>query len=254
MSTKKASASKAPAKTKAASKSSGKTAAKPTKKPPRAPRGAKARWKVFLDKLDRAFGPLVLPETESVLEKAAALVLREQGTELTTNRALASLKADFVDWNEVRLSRPSELARLMTGTSKVPTLRRWHERAERLREMIDQVYNDRNDPSLEFLLELKSKQRFEYLEDVDDLGLHNAYALVQWLSGDEKKLVIVSSEMAQVSQTLGLTESAAVTKVKKELSEMVSGMSELVTLQAHLNQLGDMEQKEWPGALRELLG
>lgn len=250
MSTKKASGRKTTAKTKAASKSSAKAAKKPAKK---VPRGAKARWKLFREKLDRAFGPIFLPETETVLEKAAALVLREQGTELTTTKALESLRADFVDWNEVRLSRPSELARLMTGTSKVATLKRWHERAERLGEMIDQVYNDKNDPSWEFLLELKTKARFEYLEDVDDLGLHNAYALVQWLSGDDKKLVLVSSEMAQASQALGLTESAAVTKVKKELSDLAGDFEELVTLQAHLNQLGDMEKDEWPGALKELL-
>ena len=118
MSTKKASGRKTTAKSKAASKSSTKAAKKPAKK---VPRGAKARWKLFREKLDRAFGPIVMPETETVLEKAAALVLREQGTELTTSKALESLREDFVDWNEVRLSRPSELARLMTGTSKVAT-------------------------------------------------------------------------------------------------------------------------------------
>jgi len=221
-------------------------------KPKKAPRAPKARLKLLFEKLDRAYGQLVLPETETVLEKAVALVVREQGTELTTLRALKALREDFVDWNEVRLSRPSELARLMTGTSKVNTLKRWHERAQRVREMIDQVYNDRNDCSLEFLLEEKTKGRFEYLEDIDDLGVHNANALVQWMSGD-KKLTMVSPEMGKVAHELGLTSSPAVSKVKKELSALVDGELELVSVQAHLNQLGDLEKEEWPGPVRELL-
>ena len=36
------------------------------------------------------------------------LVLREKGTESTTKRALKSLREDFVDWNEVRVSRAAE--------------------------------------------------------------------------------------------------------------------------------------------------
>lgn len=239
-----------------AKKSTRKTAPKKkaatSSKPKKAPRAPKARLKLLFEKLDRAFGQIVLPETDTVLEKAVALVVREQGTELTTTRALKALREDFVDWNEVRLSRPSELARLMTGTSKVSTLKRWHERAQRVREMIDQIYNDRNDCSLEFLLDEKTKGRFEYLEDVDDLGVHNAHALVQWMGGD-KKLTTVSAEMGKVAHELGLTSAAAVTKVKKELGALVSGQHELVTLQAHLNQLGDMEKDDWPGPVRELL-
>ncbi|GJM20117.1 MAG: hypothetical protein DHS20C15_00320 [Planctomycetota bacterium] len=225
-------------------------AASSAKKAPRAP---KARLKLLFEKLDRAFGPLVLPETDSLLEMASALVVREGGTELTTERALKSLREDFVDWNEVRLSRPSELARLMTGTNKVSTIKRWHERAQRVREMIDQIYNDRNEPCLEFLREEKTKARFEYLEDVDDLGVHNANAMVQWMSGDEKKLILMSSEAAQAAHDLGLTSSAAVTKAKKELSALLDGMRELVSIQAHLNQLGELEKNEWPGSVKELL-
>lgn len=212
----------------------------------------KARLAEVIERLDRSFGALHLPETHSVLEKAVYLVLREKGSAHGTSRALKSLREDFVDWNEVRVSRAAELSRLLTGTSKGTSLRRFEERANRVRELIDQIYNDRNEPSLEFLLDEKPAGQLEYLEDLDDLGLHNAYALVQWLAGDER-LTLVSAEMAQASRKLGLTDSAAVTKVRKELSALAADSTLLVTVQAHLNQLGELEDSDWPSSLKELL-
>lgn len=232
-----------------ARKTSAKAGAAASTKPRKKP--SKAQLTRVLEQCDKMLGAVSMPECRSVLERAVYLVLREQGTDNTTSKAMAVLREEFVDWNEVRISRSSELSRLMSGSSKGPAIRRFHERADRMRELIDQVYNDKNEPSLEFLMEERTKGRFEYLEDVDDLGLHNAYALVQWLSGEDK-LVLVSKELAIAAYALGLTESDAVTKVKAELSELADGLGMLVALQAHLNQLGGMEQTQWPPSIREL--
>lgn len=256
----KATKAKASPKKAAGTKTAGKAAAKESAKTVSAPspakrtrkRAPKTIYAELLEKADRLFGPLVLPECESVLEQAVYLVLRETGTELTTQKAMKALKEEFVDWNEVRVSRASELARLMSGTTKVPGIRRYHERSNRMRELIDQIYGERNEPSLEFLLDEKPKGQLEVLEDFDDLGMHNAFALVQWLSG-KSDLVLVSTEMVQAAQALGLLESAAVSKAKKPLSALVSDLAGAVTLQAHLNQLGHMEQDEWPTAIKEML-
>lgn len=226
-------------------------AARPPANVPR--KATRARLTAVLERLDRLYGVLVLPETRSVLEKAVCLIVRELGTQQVVEKALASLRQDFVDWNEVRVSAPSELSRLLSGTSRASTLRRWDLRARRIREMIDQVYNDKNVPSLEFLLEQKAKEQLEYLEDLDDLGVYNAHALVQWLAGPEDKLVVVSAELGKAAFALGLTESAGVTKVKKELSALCPPEA-LVTVQAHLNQLGALETDEWPSAMKDFLG
>ncbi|MCB9899461.1 MAG: hypothetical protein H6825_15750 [Planctomycetes bacterium] len=215
-------------------------------------RGTRARLLAVLEKLDKQYGAVALPETRDVLEKAVCLVLREVTTPQNVLKALEVLRADFVDWNEVRVSSPSELSRLLSGSSRASTLRRWDVHARRLREMVDQVYNDKNVATLEFLLEAKPKEQIEYLEDLDDLGLYNAHALVQWLSGDDK-LSLVSSELAKAAQALGLTDSAAVTKVKKELSALCPP-EHLVAVQAHLNQLGALEPDEWPSATKDFLG
>jgi hypothetical protein len=219
---------------------------------PRKKRSPKAILAEATEILDRIYGPITLPATSNTLEKAVYLVLREGGTELTTTKAMKSLKAEFVDWNEVRVSRSSELARLMSGTSKMGGIRRFHERSTRLREMIDQIYGDRNEPSLEFLNEERPKAQLEYLEDFDDLGLHNAYALVQWLS-EKNDLVLVSHELAKAAHILGLVESAAVTKVKKSLGDMLNTHQERVSMQAHLNKLGELEPEQWPTAMKEML-
>ncbi len=261
---KKASAKKAPvkqapakkpaAKATPAKKTSTKAPAKPKaapkpKAPPRRRISPKQRMEEILERLDRSFGAVDVPgESRDTLERAVYLVLREKATSGTTEKALEVLREEYVDWNEVRVSRASELSRMMLGSSRPPSLRRLYPRAQRMRDMIDQIYNDRNDTSLDFLLDMKPKDQLEYLEDLDDLGMHNAYALVQWLSGDDK-LVLVSSEMARVAQTLGLTETAAVTKVRKELGALIE-QAELVKLQAHLNQLADLEGS-WPSSLAE---
>jgi len=226
----------------------------PAKDPPRRRLSPKALLPQLMERLDRAFGAIEQPEARDLLERAVYLVLREGGTPAANERALQSLREDFVDWNEVRLSSPSEVSRLLANSGKSSVARRFHDRARRIGELIDQIYNDRNDPSLEFLLEQKSKEQLEFLEDLEDLGVHNAYALVQWLSGEDR-LTIVSKEMAEVAFALGLTDSAAVTKVRKDLSELVPKEHKalLVSLQAHLNQLGNMDRSEWPGSLKEFL-
>ncbi len=242
----------APAKAAPAKKAPAKPAA-PKKAAVRVSRASpKVRLPKILELLDKAFGTIVPPQTESVIEKAVYLVLREWGSSAAVAKAMDTLRSEFVDWNEVRVSSTSELARIMLGSSRPSSLRKLHPFALRLRDMIDQVYSDRNDTSFDFLLDLKPKDQIEFLEDLDDLGLHNAYALVQWIAGDDK-LALVSSEAAQVAQKLGLVESAAVTRVRKDLGALAPN-KDFISWQAHLNQLGEMEPDEWPSSLAEYTG
>jgi len=243
--------SRKPAPRKAAAKAKTPAKAPPKAKAPKS-RGRvspKVRLSEALPKLDKVLGPIQQPETESVLEKAVYLVLREGGSTTFAVKAMTVLREHFIDWNDVRASRPSELARMVSGSSKAAPQRRVLDRCTRVREMIDQVYNDRNEPSLEFLIDMNLRDQTEYLEDIDDLGLHNAYALVQWMAGDEK-LMPVCSAFAKAAQKLGLADSASVTKVRKELGTLAPKES-FVSLQAHLTQLGEMEDG-WPSSLQEL--
>jgi len=208
------------------------------------------RLAAILEQLDTRFGDLALPETSSLLEKAVFLVLREGGGSAAAGRSLAALRTGFIDWNEVRASRPTELSAMMGGSGRTAAQKRLIDMSRRVKDLIDQVYGDRNDTSLEFLLEQKTKERLEYLEDLDDLGVHNAYALAQWISGEDK-LVAVSANMAKAAQRLGLVDSAAVTKVRTSLSSLAREPAELVAIQAHLTQLGELEEAQWPPALQE---
>jgi endonuclease III len=201
-------------------------------------------------RLEQAFGEIKLPaDAESVLEKAVYLILREGGSPTATARAMKSLRQDFADWNEVRASRPAELMRMLSGVRRASTMRRLEGRARRIKDMLDQIYGERNDTSLEFLRDMKAKDQFEFLSELDDLGVHNATGLVQWLSNDDK-LVLVTPSLAKPAQKLGLCASAAVTRVRKELSTL-AGRERLVALATHLTQLGELEHA-WPAPLREL--
>ncbi len=223
---------------------------------PRGPRfrgSSRHRLTTVLERLDRRFGDLRPPaEVPGVLDKAIFLVMREGADASVAVRGLAALRTGFIDWNEVRASRPSELSAMMGGSGRSAAQKPLLDTARRVKDVIDQVYGDRNDTALEFLLELKTKERLEYLEDLDDLGVHNAWALAQWLSGEDK-LVGVTANMAKAAQRLGLVDSAAVTKVRAALSALVKEPADLVVLQAHLTQLGEMEESRWPPTLREFM-
>jgi hypothetical protein len=242
----------APRKASATRKSAPVAKAKPAERKPRFRGGPRQRLVAILPLLEKQFGAIQPPETTSVLEKAVYLVLREGAGEPAGGRALASLREGFIDWNEVRASRPVELAVMMSPGARGAAQRRLLDTARRVKDLIDQVYGDRNDTSLEFLLEQKTKERLEYLEDLEDLGLHNAYALAQWLSAEDK-LVAVSPGMAKAAHRLGLSDSAAVAKVRTSLSSLQKEPAGLVALQAHLTQLGELEESRWPPSLQEFV-
>jgi endonuclease III len=242
-----------PAKAGARRKAGAPRAAKATS-PARAPRrtaSPKTRMAKAFPRLEKVYGEIHLPvDTASVLEKAVFLVLREGGTNAGTARALKALRQDFADWNEVRASRPTELMRMLGGVRRASSMRRLEGRVRRIRDMLDQIYGERNDTSLEFLLDLKVKDRYEFLSELDDLGVHNAAGLVQWLSGEDK-LVVVTPSMAKAAQKLGLCQSAAVARVRKEVSTL-AGRERLVALATHLAQFGEHEPP-LPPALQELV-
>lgn len=208
----------------------------------------KSRLVALLKHCDELFGDIQPYEEGSVMERAAYLVLREGGRGSRFAReALATLRGEFVNWNEVRLSRPSELARLVAGSGKPKDAAPLLEAMQRLVEMIDQVYNDRNECSLEFLLDTPFKDRLEYLEDVDDLGLHNAYVLLQWLSGSDE-LVAPSPELAKLAKRLGFIDSAAAATARKALGALVPP-DRYPALLAHLTLLAEQDEDEWDSSL-----
>jgi len=230
-----------------------KTTRKPARKATRSRFASdKNRLVAMLKHCDTLFGDIAPTEEGSLVEKAAFLVLREGGRGSAFAReALATLREHFVNWNEVRLSRPSELARLVAGSSRPRQVRPLHEPMQRLIDMIDQIYNDRNECSLEFLAEEGLRARLEYLEDIDDLGLHNAYVLLQWLA-DGKELVTPAPAMARLAKRLGFSESAAVGNARKALGRMVPP-ERYPALLAHLTYLAEEDEDDWDESLQRFV-
>ena len=71
------------------------------------------------------------------------------------------------------------------------------------------------------------------------------------MSGEEK-LVLASPELCGVCSKFSITGSTAVSKVRKELSDLLAD-GQATAVQAHLNQLGDMDEPDWPGSVKEYL-
>ncbi|MCH2134530.1 MAG: hypothetical protein MK116_12360 [Phycisphaerales bacterium] len=84
--------------------------------------------------------------------------------ESTTTKALEScqkLRKALVDWNELRVCKPSEIAE-MAGFNDPLRL----ERAERLRTSLHSVYLREHETSLESLREMKKRETRDYIESL----------------------------------------------------------------------------------------
>ena len=140
----------------------------------------------LLDSLERHYGKVKVPHGEPLLETAAFLILRDGWDYKKASRALKILETDFVDWNEVRVSTSWELANHLSSLADGAQL---EPRCERLLYLLDRVYEDRSELSLEFLTELDADQRREYLLTVEQLDVGQAFVLLQ-LMAPEGELVM----------------------------------------------------------------
>ncbi|HIG86152.1 MAG TPA: hypothetical protein EYQ25_03830 [Planctomycetes bacterium] len=163
----------------------------------------------------------------TLLEQGLVLVLLRTLTRKQAEQSVRSLKHDFEDWNEVRVSQCQEIALSIHTSSrkKGPALlndRR--DSAMLVRAYLQDVFQEVHSLDLEFLRE-DSSAGMEALRDLRVLGLAGGAWLV-WASSDGK--IPVHSSLMKLLDKLGwISRTTSVAKASEMIEGLISEGGEL---------------------------
>ena len=143
--------------------------------------------------------PAPEPEERTVLEELIYAACREGTTQADADRAYASLRKAFIDWNEVRVSTVQEVADVLRPIPQAG------DRAKRVIGLLQKVFEERYSFTLEDLdkkgLKQAAKQLSRYKEDVTDFTV--AWVLQRTLGGHA---IPLDGPTLRVLRRLGVVE------------------------------------------------
>lgn len=156
----------------------------------------------------------------TLLEQGLVLVLLRTLTRKQAEQSVRSLKNDFEDWNEVRVSQSQEIALSIHTSSRKKGLALLNDRKDSamlVRAYLQDVFQEVHSLDLEFLRE-DTSAGMEALRDLKVLGLAGGAWLV-WASSEGQ--VPVHSSLMKLLDKLGwISRTTSVAKA----SEMIGGL------------------------------
>ena len=171
-----------------------------------------------LSSLEKKHGePPPLPDGDA-LEMAIRIVLHEDSSEKAVAAAMRNLQRDFVDWNEVRVSTPFQVARSIDSNGDAEG------KAKELQALLRGVFQARNDVSLEFLREASASEALEFFQNISELGPVLTGKIMMLVLGHAS--IIVSPEVVRVCSRLDwVREDYDEVQVQKRLERLVTKSS-----------------------------
>lgn len=115
---------------------------------------------------------------EDPLRRLGISIFSENGNENAAVRAVDRMFKTLVDWNEVRVSTPTEIvAASGLGVNDGPP------RTARLIEALRGIYTRENRVSLDFLKEMPRRECRQFLEKLDGLSPYTTASIILWSLG-----------------------------------------------------------------------
>lgn len=188
----------------------------------------KSRMKSCLAKMEKKYGVTKVIGGGASLEQCLFLIIREGWDFKKASKTVRTLEADFIDWNEVRVSTTGELVEKLTPLKCADIT----ERMVRMKEFLNTVMNEfcRLDNDMFKSMEFEPLRRF--LMGFPSLGNANACIILQCfmneqdkkgLSEKEKeKFFIVAPESMRVGIRLGvIKKTQSINAARAEFLKMV---------------------------------
>lgn len=202
--------------------------------------------------MDRKYGkverPSVVPQPTSADAAATALVsaknaqivagvvLGLHGTPAEGVEAARKLMSHFVDWNEVRVSRPATLVAALGRTPRAP------ERIALLQRFLEAYFLRQRSLNLDYLFTLKSHEVRRFLSDLEVFDREELAAV--FLTGFNVPVFPPSEFLLQAAENAGLLKAKTTALQMAKKFETALDEQALYNLYSHLNSLAtDPEEK-----------
>lgn len=164
------------------------------------------------------------------LEELAQALLGEGVPRKEAARARRELGRAFVDWNEVRISRPGEVAAAIRPMPEAL------ERAERLVAALRSIFAARGSVSLAFLHEVSPKEAEEFLDGIQGLGRQARARVLLHALG--LPAVPATPPLLRVAARLGFIEPTDTPDAAVERLEKIVPRSQMALFHALLHEHG----------------
>jgi endonuclease-3 len=149
--------------------------------------------------LRRRYGEPPPPAVTHPVEYAIRTILAEEATAEQVERAVERLRRDFVDWNDLRVSRPREVRDALG-----PDFPRSGYKARVIPRLLDQVFKDHNSMVWDFFEAMGKVRTRAYFEKLEDVRPFLAATLARDCAGAHA--FPVDNDIARVLGRLGIIE------------------------------------------------
>ena len=148
------------------------------------------------------------------LDELILAALSEGSATKDAQHAFKELNKTFVDWNEVRVSRPGEIER------EIDSLEEAGAKARRIVQMLNSLFLIRGTLSLSFLLDVGPKEARDFLAELDGVGDELAARVMLFSLG--YPAVAITPHVARVTQRVGLVSGESpVEETRKRLEKII---------------------------------
>jgi hypothetical protein len=196
----------------------------------------------LLQTLDKRYGkverPAIVPPPASADATAvsavsaknslivAGVVLGLHGTPAEGNDAAKKLMAHFVDWNEVRVSRPTTLVGVLGKQPRAP------QRIQLLQRFLECYFLKQRSLALDYLYSLKSAETKRFLADLEIFDREELAAV--YLTGFNVEVFPPSDMLRDTAEHLGLIPAKTTTLQMSKKFETALNAELLYALYSHL--------------------
>ena len=165
-------------------------------------------------RLGKAYGPVEPPEQRPVLDALLATILSQNTSDSNSGAAFEELRRRFDGWDAVRRAPAARIARAIRRAGLA------NRKAPRIKAILQQIYHERGELSLDYLCSMPVAQGAEYLRNLPGVGPKTAACVL--LFACRKPVLPVDTHVHRVSRRLGLighrTDAA---KAHDELARLV---------------------------------
>jgi endonuclease III len=166
--------------------------------------------------LDITYGPRVLRANGDPLSELIGTILSQNTSDINSSRALASLRAQFPTWDEVRDADVHEVARAIRsgGLANI--------KAPRIQAVLKSVSRHHPDMDLRFLAAMPLEDAMAWLTSLGGIGPKTAACVLLFSLG--RPAMPVDTHVGRVMTRIGIVPDRTSTATKQRILEMLIGL------------------------------